>query len=136
MAENENILTEDEPTFLKDYPAMFDDTEIPFFYGQETFAKVQTTSISESGKDLVQVARTSKLSIACSFTVADVEWAKFFREYSLLPSFTLSLYDVITDDYVEYTVRIEDYTQNRIRHSEQLTEVKGVWNVAFNIKEF
>lgn len=136
MAENTPVVAEETQTYLSDYPAKFNDTVIPFFYGQESFAKVQTTSQSESGKDLVQITRDSKLTIPCSFKVADRAWVKIFKEFSLLRSFTLSLYDVIADNYVTYTVRIEDYTHNRVRKSQELTAVKGVWEVAFNIVEF
>lgn len=121
---------------LSDYPTKFNDTAIPFFYGQEAYAKVQTTSQSESGKDLIQQTRDSKLSIPCSFNVADVTWVKTFREFSLLPEFTLSIYDVVEDDYVTHRVRIENYAHNRVRKSEKLTGVKGVWNVTFTIMEF
>ena len=136
MAENTPVVAEETPTTLSDYPAMFNSTEIPFFYGQEQFPKVQTVSQRESGKDLVQIVRDSKLTISCSFTVADVDWVKTFREFSLLSSFTLKLYDVVLDDYATYTVRMEDYSQSKVRKSEQLTEVKGVWNISFTIKEF
>lgn len=125
-----------ENTRLADFPAMFNTTEIPFFYGQETYEKIQTTSMSESGKDLVQIVRTSKLSVSCSFNLADVAWVKTFKEFSILPSFTLKLYDVVTDAYAEHTVRMEDYTQTRVRFSDKLEAVKGVWNVSFTIKEF
>ena len=136
MAENTPVIADEEPTALSDYPVKFNDTEIPFFYGNEQFTKVQTTSMSESGKDLIQTVRNSKLVIPCSFMVADVEWVKTFKEFSLLPSFTLSIYDVITDAYAQHTVRIEDYTHLRRRKSELLTAVKGVWTVTFTIKEF
>ena len=129
MADNERV-------YLSDYPAVFNDTEVPFFYGQESFAKIQTVSQSESGKDLVQITRNSKLELSCSFNLADVEWVKTFREFSLMSSFTLQLYDVVLDDYQTYTVRIEDYAQTRIKKSDELKAVKGVWNVSFTIKEF
>lgn len=121
---------------LQEYPVMFNDVAIPFFYGQEQFPKVQTTSMSESGKDLVQITRDSKLIIPCSFEIADVAWVKIFREFSLLREFTLSIYDVIADGYVTYRVRIEDYSHTRMRKSERLTAAKGRWSVAFTIREF
>ena len=138
MAENTPIINDEPvtPTTLSDYPTMFNTTEIPFFYGTETYEKVQTTSLSESGKDLVQIVRTSKLSISCSFNIADVEWVQTFRQFSLLPSFTLKLYDPLTDDYAEHTVRMEDYSHTRVRFSDRLEAVKGVWNVSFTIREF
>lgn len=129
-------MAENTPTTLRDYPAKFNTTEIPFFYGQEQFQKVQTTSLSESGKDLVQITRNSKLAISCSFEIADVDWVKTFKSFSLLPSFTLHLYDVITDGYAQYTVRMEDYSQLRMRRSDRLTGAKGRWSVAFTLREF
>lgn len=136
MADNTTVIADDTPTRLSDFPAKFNTTEIPFFYGSEAFEKVQTTSVSESGKDLVQIVRNSKLTLSCSFNVADVAWVKTFREFSLMSAFTLSLYDVVSDAYETYSVRIEDYSQNKVRFSEQLEAVKGVWNVSFTIKEF
>lgn len=129
-------MAENTVTTLRDFPTMFNDVEIPFFYGSESYEKVQNSSLSESGKDFVQIVRNSKLSISCEFNLADVAWVKTFREFSLLPSFTLSLYDVVSDTYATHTVRIEDYKHSRRRKSEELTEVKGVWNVSFTIKEF
>ena len=126
----------EEPTKLKDFPAMFNQTEIPFFYGQEQFSKVQTSNQSESGKDLIQITRDSKLTIPCSFEIADVAWVKTFREFSLMKSFKLKLYDVLKDEYTEYTVRMEDYSHIRKRKSDQLEEIKGVWTVAFTLQEF
>lgn len=125
-----------ENTTLADYPTLFNDVAIPFFYGTESYEKVQTTSLSESGKDLVQIVRNSKLSISCSFNLADADWVRTFRSFSLLPSFTLSLYDPVTDAYATYTVRIEDYSHSKVRFSEKLESVKGVWNVSFTIKEY
>lgn len=132
MAENEEIT----PTGLKDLPTLFDETEIPFFYGSEAFNKVQETNQSESGKDLVQVTRNSKLSLSCSFAVADKDWVKFFREYSLKPSFSLSLYDPVSNDYLVYTVRIEGYSQSVRRKSNELDGIFGVWDISFTIEEF
>lgn len=129
-------MAENTVTTLSDFPTMFNDVEIPFFYGSESYEKVQNSSLSESGKDFIQIVRNSKLSISCEFNLADVAWVKTFREFSLLPSFTLRLYDVVSDNYATYTVRIEDYKHSRRRKSEDLTEVKGVWNVSFTIKEF
>lgn len=129
-------MAENTPTTLRDYPAKFNTTEIPFFYGQEQFTKVQTTSMSESGKDLIQITRNSKLVIPCTFEIADVDWVKVFKSFSLLSSFTLSLYDVIADDYVQYTVRMEDYSHFRARKSDRLTAAKGRWTVAFTLREF
>ena len=123
-------------TTLIDYPALFNNTPVPFFYGRETYNKVQTTSMSESGKDLIQVVRDSKLDVSCSFKVAGVEWVQFFRNLSLVPSFSFKVYDVIEDGYKEYTVRMENYSHLRVKKSDQLAAVKGVWNVSFTLKEF
>lgn len=121
---------------LNEYPTKFDDTEIPFFYGSEAYPKIQQTNQSESGKDLVQVTRDSKLSLSCSFAIADKEWVAFFKEYSLKNKFNLSLYDPLTEDYVVYSVRIEGYSQNRRRKSHELDGIFGVWDIAFTIEEF
>ena len=121
---------------LKDFPTKFDTTEIPFFYGAETFNKIQETNQSESGKDLVQVTRRSKLSLSCSFAIVDREWIAFFREYSLKPSFSLSLYDPVSNEYNLYNVRMESYSQSKRRKSEELDGIFGVWDISFTIEEF
>lgn len=131
MADNETT-----PTGLKDLPTLFDETEVPFFYGSEAYNKVQETSQSESGKDLIQVTRASKLSLSCSFAIVDKDWVAFFKEYSLKPSFTLSLYDPYTNDYALYTVRMEGYTQSRRRKSQELDGIFGIWDISFTIEEF
>lgn len=123
---------------LDRYPIIMNGTTLPFFptTWQRTPKKIQTTNQSEGGRDIVQVARSNKMTISATFALADVTWVTFFENLKELDSFTLREYSPRLNDYEERTVRIEDYSDSPRRKSEKLEGVTGVWDVSFTIEEF
>lgn len=134
MAEN------DEPTVivLKQFPPMFNGTEVPFFphidNSPENYEKVHK---SEGGKRIIQSIRKDRLSSAVKMKVADDEWVRFFYDlYKNYDSFTFKQYSPLLRDYEERTVTIENFKYSMIDDSEDLEGVVGVWEMSFNIEEF
>lgn len=123
---------------LKNYPIKFDSTSLTFFpssWGRQ-LKKITNTQQSEGGVDIVQVIRTKKISYPITVAVADDSWVDFFEEYYEKESFTLSVYSPRVGGYEEKTVRMDSLDIKPRRHSEDLTEVTGVWDVTFTIEEF
>lgn len=130
-------MADNEYTSLSDYPTYMNGTEIPFFPEiDNTPQNIDKTNQSEGGSDIVQRIRVNKTSQAVSMTIADAYWVKFFYELFLMDSFVFKQYSPLVDGYVEKTVRITNFRYKAKRRSEYLTEVKGVWEVSFNIEEF
>lgn len=123
---------------LERFPIIMNGTTLPFFptTWQRTPKKIQTTNQSEGGRDIVQVARSNKMSISATFALADYTWVAFFENLKELDSFTLEEYSPRLNDYEERTVRIEDFNNGPRRKSEKLEAVTGVWDVSFTIEEF
>jgi hypothetical protein len=123
---------------LDRYPIIMNGTTLPFFptTWQRAPKKIQTTNQSEGGRDIVQVARSNKMTINATFALADAAWVAFFENLKELDSFVLKAYSPRLDDYEERTVRIEDYNDAPRRKSEKLEGVTGVWDVSFTIEEF
>lgn len=127
----------DEPVYLSDYPPMFNGTEVPFFPEiDNTPENVENVNQSEGGRDIIQRIRTDKLSSAVKMSVADKTWVSFF--YGLFKgtsSVTFKQYNPLLDDYETRTVRITNFKYKKVKKSEKLTAVMGVWEMSFNIEE-
>lgn len=126
------------PTSLSDYPVYMNSTEIPFFASswQRKPKKLQNANQSEGGRDIIQQIRKDKMEISVSYDIADYTWVKFFEELNEMDSFVLKEYSPKLNAYSERTVRIEDFADNPVDHSEKLSSVIGVWNVSFTLVEF
>ena len=121
---------------LKDYPYKFDDTEILFpLTWQESFNTIEDVQTSEAGYDLVAVSRYNKLSVSASFKVTQ-PWLKTFQEFSTVRRFTLSRYDAVRNRYVTHTVRMRNFSVNRVPKSEDLAITRGLWEVSFTLEEY
>lgn len=120
---------------IKDYPAMFDNRIIPFFYGEEEYSDVASNNTSESGKKLIQITRKDILSMSCSFTVIGIEWVIFFKQFKQKDSFVLSIYDPMWNGYVNKTVHMTKLSYFRRKDSEKLPDVEGVWDISFGLEE-
>lgn len=124
-------------SLVSNFPIKFDDTIIPFYpttYDRND-AKIEVVNQTEDGHDDVEIKRTEKTSLSLTFVVTD-DWAGTFRTYKNKPSFTAQIYNTLTQDYDSKTVRIEDYAESLIRHSEKLGAVKGIYSVSFTLEEF
>ena len=132
MADDNQVLVSDEPTT---HPYLFNSTEILYpITWEETFTEIEDVQQSEAGTDIVSVRRSDKLSVSASFKV-NTTWLTTLKSFKSLDSFTLSRYDGTTEGYNTRTVRMRNFSQNRIRWSE--TAVDGsLWEVSFNLEEF
>ena len=135
--EEEIIVTDDEPTYLSDYPPMFNTTEVPFFPKIDNTPKnIENEHQSEGGRTIVQKIRTDKLSAAVKMKVADKTWVAFF--YGLFigtSAVTFKQYNPLLDGYETRSVRITNFKYSQVKDSEDLTAVMGVWEASFNIEE-
>lgn len=117
------------------HPYMFNQTEIlwPLTWN-EAFSVIENVQQSEAGTDDVSITRDDKLSVSCSFKVSP-EWLTVFREFKAMDSFTLSRFDGTTNGYDTRTVRMRNFSQNKIRHSEEALD-GSAWEVSFTLEEF
>lgn len=137
MVDEEIIVTDDEPTYLSDYPPMFNTTEVPFFPEIDNTPKnIENEHQSEGGRTIVQRIRTDKLSASVKMSVADKDWVAFF--YGLFKgtsAITFKQYSPLLDDYETRSIRITNFKYKKVKKSECLKAVKGVWEMSFNIEE-
>lgn len=121
---------------LKDYPYKFNETTILFpLTWNETFTTIEDVQTSESGKDLVTVARYNKLTVSASFKVTST-WLATFKSFSTEPYFDLKRYDAVQGGYKTHKVRMRGFTVNRVPHSEDIAVTMGIWEVSFTLEEF
>lgn len=121
---------------LKNYPIYFDETEIlrPVKW-QRSFDVVENVKKTEGGTDVVEVIRNDKLSISAQFGVTG-RWAKVFKAFSKKNSIEVRMYDTESEQYETRTMRMRNYKESLKKNSELLTEVNGVWDISFTLKEF
>ena len=100
----------------------------------ETSNVIESVQTSEAGTDVINVTRYDKLTINCEFGCS-ATWAKTFKEFSLLDSFTLTRYDVISGADENRTVRMRNYSQTLIKDSETITGQNGLYSITFDLEE-
>ena len=125
------------------YPTLFNTTQIlsPSTW-QETSKVVESVAQSEAGTDIVDVVRYDKLTVQASYNIAETisngvgnGWAKTFKTFSKMTSFTLKRYDALVGGYEERTVRMRDYKAQLRPKSDKLSAVNGVWEISFSLEE-
>lgn len=118
------------------YPMYFNTTAIPFpmdyFEDHEVVDKVKQT---EAGTDIVTVVRYRKLKASMTFVCLQ-STLQTLAGFNNADSFTFKRYDPVADAYGEKTVRMRNFHYAPRKGSEDLTEVKGVWEVSFDLEEF
>ena len=100
----------------------------------ETSNVIESVQVSEAGTDIINVTRYDKLTINCEFGCSHV-WAKTFKEFSLLDSFILTSYDVISGTDEQRTVRMRNYSQTLKKDSETLAGFNGLYSITFDLEE-
>ena len=118
------------------YPMMFNQTVIPFPRDYSETSQVKESVLqTEAGTDIVTISRYNKLHATMSFVClqSTVQVLGGFRD---VDSFTFKRYNPIIDDYEQKTVRMRNYNCKPRKGSEDLKEVKGVWEVSFDLEEF
>ena len=119
-----------------DYPIMFNQTAIiwPLSWTEKSNV-VETEAQTEAGTDILILARYDKLEVSAQYKCTDT-WVKTFKEFSLLDSFTLKIYDPVSEAYKTRTVRMRNFNASLIPHSWDLGVTEGIWKVSFTLKEF
>lgn len=119
-----------------DYPLKFNNEEMyypsSFSIDEEVIDKTNQT---EAGTDQVQLVRTGKVKMTFS-TKCLPQWLAKYKYYSALASFQVSYYDVSVEGYVTKTVRMRDFKWSVVKHSYELENTAGIYDVSFVLKEF
>lgn len=119
-----------------DYPLKFNNEEMyypsSFSIDEEVIDKTNQT---EAGTDQVQLVRTGKVTMTFG-TKCLADWLARYRYYSALASFQVSYYDVSVNGYVTKTVRMRDFKWSVVKHSYELDNIAGIYDVSFVLKEF
>lgn len=132
------MANDEEPIVLKSYPPMFNSTTVSFFPEIECSPKnIENVNQSEGGRDIIQRIRTDKLNASVKLTVAGDEWDAFFYGlYKDTNAVTFKQYNSTLHGYETRSVRITNFKHKCVKHSEDLSDVIGVWELSFNIEEF
>lgn len=122
---------------LNEYPIKFDDVTIPFFPSNydRSDEKVSVVNQTEDGHDDVEVIRREKTTLSLTYNV-NSWWAAKFQEFHKKAYISVQLYDLESKEYETKTMRMEDYTESLIRHSETTTESVGLYTISFTLQEF
>ena len=119
-----------------DYPLKFNNEEMyypsSFSIDEEVIDKTNQT---EAGTDQVQLVRTGKVTMTFG-TKCLADWLARYKYYSALASFQVSYYDVSVNGYVTKTVRMRDFKWSVVKHSYELDNIAGIYDVSFVLKEF
>lgn len=119
-----------------DYPLKFNNETMyypsSFSVDEEVVENVNQT---EAGTDQVQLVRTGKVIMNFS-TKCFADWLARYKYYSALASFQVSYYDVSINGYVTKTVRMRNFKWDVVKHSYDLENVAGIYEVSFVLKEF
>ena len=119
-----------------DYPLKFNNEEMyypsSFSIDEEVIDKTNQT---EAGTDQVQLVRTGKVTMTFE-TKCLADWLARYRYYSALASFQVSYYDVNIEGYITKTVRMRNFKWSVVKHSYELDNIAGIYDVSFVLKEF
>ena len=120
----------------RDYPLKFNN-EVMYYPGSFEVDEdvVENVNLTEAGTDQVQLVRTGKVVLNFA-TRCLAEWLAKYKSYSALASFTVSYYDVSVNGYVTKTVRMRNFKYTLVKHSYDLEDIMGVYDVSFILKEF
>lgn len=125
-----------ETQYLKDLPLKINDTVFPFTKNFTVTPKsIENQNQSETGKDIVQVARKDKKEVTIGTTLTG-EWVdKVQALYLAVEPLTVYMYDRGTHAYKTYQMRLLDPSYKLKEKSEDLGELDGVWDISFKLRE-
>ena len=141
MAENENIISNDEPRptgLQKNYPLILDGLTFKYFKTWGTTRNdYVTTHETEAGTQEDVTTRRGRRSIAVSVTCLQPLLAQLVA-LAEKDEFEAQIYEPAVDDYVTITVRIGtgSMTYSLKEGSADLEAVNGVWIASFTLEEF
>ena len=123
---------------LTSYPIKINNTAIPSPDSwEENPRKISNEFMMENGGRKKIGVRTTLMSISASFTVSS-RWLKKFESWRDDETLTVSIYDALTNAYVNYTMEITDdsFSYNLIKNSKRLRNTEGLWRLSFELEEF
>ena len=122
---------------LSQYPIIFDNTTIPFYPSayDRSDDKVSVINQTEDGHDDVELIRAEKTSLSLTFNV-NSHWAKILKEYRRKSSISVKIYDLELGGYATKTMRMEDYSESLLQHSEKTHGSMGLYTISFTLEEF
>lgn len=120
---------------LKDYPIIFDNTELftPDKW-EESYEVLENVNETEAGTDSIEVTRDEKLTIYAEFSCTS-EWVRRFRLFSK-HIVNVRIYDSETDAYKTYQMRIRNFKKGTEQHSEYVRSSVGLYNVTFDLIQY
>lgn len=133
----DEILTEDTPTRLKDFPYMINNTAIPFPTSVEDSREVkENVNESETGKDILQIRRVGKRSLAYTYRLLG-DWIPTFESWAdSTTALTVKIYDSTQQNgYIEKSMRMRDFRKSLVKNSADLYGIMGIWDISFTLIE-
>lgn len=120
-----------------DYPIKINNTPIPFpNVWNEIPEVVENAMTTEAGKDVIDVLRVDKLTVNASFDVSSAWLATFKGWANSMSVLKVKIYDPVTDAYVERDMRIRNFNNPLVKHSQRNSGTVGLWTVTFDLIEF
>lgn len=117
------------------YPYKFNNVVLDFpLTWQETSNTIEDVQTSAAGTDIVLLTRADKLSVSVTARMSSQKMAQI-QAFVSEPTFTLSRYDAVENNYKYHTVRMRDFSKSLLRKSQDLEISTGVWDVSFNLEE-
>lgn len=120
-----------------DYPIKINNTPIPVpNVWDEIPEVVENAMTTEAGTDVTDVLRVDKLTVNASFDVSST-WLATFKGWANSTSvLKVKIYDPVTDVYVERDMRIRNFNNSLVRHSQRNSGTVGLWSVTFDLIEY
>lgn len=116
----------------------FNNEEMPFTstldFGR---SKIQVKNQTEGGHTIVQTIRNDVLSMKIATVCLASQLARY-QFYNDQSSFTVTIYDALSDDPITRTVQMVNFSYSLMKDSYDLVDAsqKGVYKVSFTLEEF
>lgn len=122
---------------LRDYPLKINNVSIPFAKSESlTYKNIENENQSETGMDILQITRVGKLTASYSTRLTS-EWEPILRGFANeIQPLTVQMYDIDTEDYVTYSMRLRDLSVKRVQYSEDLEVYQGIYDFSFKLVQF
>lgn len=121
--------------YLKDLPLKINNVVFPFTKTLQITPKtISNENTSETGKDIVQIARKDKREFTIGTTLTG-EWVDTVQALYLEDEVTVYMYDRGTHAYKTYRCQLTDPSYKLHKNSEDLEGLDGVWDISFKLKE-
>ena len=121
--------------YLKDLPLKINNVVFPFTKTLQINPKtIANENTSETGKDVVQIARKDKKEFTIGTTLTG-EWVDKVQALYLEDEVTVYMYDRGTHAYKTFRAQLTDPSYKLKKGSEDLGDFDGVWDISFKLKE-